>query len=135
MNTSLNPSLNQNLNAALSNPTHLAQPDQRQQATAHAQGSENNRTDTVLDETKQNLRASWPVIRAILVVWAVAVWLLLVLMPGVEQITDAATAMLHLPNMLIGLALVGAMFAAYNLRSDGHMLWFLGVLLLLAGWM
>ena len=77
----------------------------------------------------------WPVIRGILVVWALAVWLLLVFMPGMDQISDAASAMLHMPNMFIGLGLVAAIFAAYNLRSDGHMLWFLGVLLLLAGWM
>ena len=36
---------------------------------------------------------------------------------------------------LIGLGLIGAIFASYSLRSDIHMLWFLGVLLLLAGWM
>jgi hypothetical protein len=77
----------------------------------------------------------WKVIRSILVVWAVGVWLLLVMMPGVQQISDAASAMLHIPHVLIGLVLIGAIFAAYNLRSDGHMLWFLGVLLLLAGWM
>nr|CAA6828944.1 MAG: Unknown protein [uncultured Thiotrichaceae bacterium] len=77
----------------------------------------------------------WKVIRGILVVWAVGVWALLVLMPGVQQISDIASAILHLPYMFIGLGLIGAIFAAYNLRSDGHLLWFLGVLLLLAGWM
>lgn len=77
----------------------------------------------------------WRVIRGILVVWAVGVWALLVLMPGVQQISDITSAMLHLPYMFIGLGLIGAIFAAYNLRSDGHLLWFLGVLLLLAGWM
>ena len=132
----MNTSINQNMNPALNHSTGLVQPNQPKAAAPTASNNpENDRTDTVLDEARNNLRTSWPVIRAILVVWAVAVWLLLVLMPGIEQITDAATAMLHLPNMLIGLALVGAMFAAYNLRSDGHMLWFLGVLLLLAGWM
>ncbi len=77
----------------------------------------------------------WKVIRAVLVVWAVAVWLLLVMMPGIGEIVDMATAMLHLPHMFIGLGLIGAIFASYSLRSDAHMLWFLGVLLLLAGWM
>ncbi len=80
-------------------------------------------------------REVWKILRAVLVVWALAVWLLLVMMPGMEQISNMATAMLHLPNMFIGLGLVCAIFAAYNLRSDGHLLWFLGVLLLLAGWM
>ena len=132
----MNTSINQNMNPALNHSTGLVQPNHHKPAAQTASNNlETDRTDTVLDEARNNLRTSWPVIRAILVVWAVAVWLLLVLMPGIEQITDAATAMLHLPNMLIGLALVGAMFAAYNLRSDGHMLWFLGVLLLLAGWM
>ena len=77
----------------------------------------------------------WKVIRGVLVVWAVAVWLLLVMMPGMQQIIDITTAMLHLPHMFIGLGLIGAIFASYSLRSDIHMLWFLGVLLLLAGWM
>lgn len=77
----------------------------------------------------------WKVIRSVLVVWAVAVWLLLVMMPGVQQISDATTAMLHVPHMFIGLGLIGAIFASYSLRSDAHLLWFLGVLLLLAGWM
>ena len=77
----------------------------------------------------------WRVLRAVLVVWAIAVWLLLVMMPGAQQISDMASAMLHLPHMFIGLGLIGAIFASYSLRSDIHMLWFLGVLLLLAGWM
>ena len=77
----------------------------------------------------------WKVLRGVLVVWAIAVWLLLVMMPGMDQIVDMATAMLHLPHMFIGLGLIGAIFASYSLRSDIHMLWFLGVLLLLAGWM
>ena len=77
----------------------------------------------------------WKVLRGVLVVWAVAVWLLLVMMPGLDQIVDMATAMLHLPHMFIGLGLIGAIFASYSLRSDAHLLWFLGVLLLLAGWM
>ncbi len=77
----------------------------------------------------------WKVTRAVLVVWAVAVWALLILMPGVEQISDVDSAILHLPYMLIGLALVGAVAAAHSLRADGHLLWFLGVLLMLAGWM
>ncbi|MEZ5447915.1 MAG: hypothetical protein R3E89_02445 [Thiolinea sp.] len=76
----------------------------------------------------------WRIIRSLLVIWAVAVWLLLVMMPGVQQIQDMTSAMLHLPNIFIGLGLIGAIFAAYNLRSDGHMLWFLGVLVMLAGW-
>ncbi len=77
----------------------------------------------------------WRVIRGVLVVWAVAVWLLLVMMPGMQQIIDIGSAMLHLPHMFIGLGLVGAIFASYSLRSDAHLLWFLGVLLLIAGWM
>ncbi len=80
-------------------------------------------------------REVWIVIRGVLVVWALGVWLLLVMMPGIDQISNAATAMLHLPNVFMGLGLIGAIFAAYNLRLDGHLLWFLGVLLLLAGWM
>ncbi|MBU0653597.1 MAG: hypothetical protein KJ914_00525 [Gammaproteobacteria bacterium] len=77
----------------------------------------------------------WKVTRAVLVIWAVGVWALLILMPGVEQISDVDSATLHLPYMLIGLALVGAVAAAHSLKADGHLLWFLGVLLMLAGWM
>ena len=77
----------------------------------------------------------WKVTRGLLVVWAIAVWALLILLPGVEQISNLASAVLHLPYMLIGLALVGAVAAAHSLRADGHLLWFLGVLLMLAGWM
>jgi hypothetical protein len=76
----------------------------------------------------------WKVTRALLVVWAVAVWALLILLPGVGQISNMASATLHLPYMLIGLALVGAVVAAHSLKADGHLLWFLGVLLMLAGW-
>lgn len=77
----------------------------------------------------------WTVTRTLLVLWAVGIWSLLILLPGVEQVSDMATATLHLPYVLIGLVLVGAVMASHNLRADGHLLWFLGVLLLLAGWM
>lgn len=77
----------------------------------------------------------WQITRSLLVVWAVAVWALLILLPGVEQIGDLDSATLHLPYMLIGLVLVGAVVAAHSLRADRHLLWFLGVLLMLAGWM
>jgi hypothetical protein len=53
----------------------------------------------------------------------------------VEGVSDLASATLHLPYVLIGLVLVGGVLAAQNLRADGHLLWFLGVLLMLAGWM
>jgi hypothetical protein len=76
----------------------------------------------------------WKVTRGLLVVWAIAVWALLILLPGMEQISNMASATLHLPYMLIGLALVGGVTAAHSLKADGHLLWFLGVLLLLAGW-
>jgi hypothetical protein len=77
----------------------------------------------------------WKVTRALLAVWAVAVWALLILLPGVEGVSDLASATLHLPYVMIGLVLVGGVLAAQNLRADGHLLWFLGVLLMLAGWM
>ncbi len=76
----------------------------------------------------------WKVTRGLLVVWAIAVWALLILLPGMEQMSNLASATLHLPYVLIGLALVGGVTAAHNLKADGHLLWFLGVLLLLAGW-
>lgn len=76
----------------------------------------------------------WKVTRAILVVWAAAVWILLVLLPGIGQIDSMEAATLHLPYVLMGLVLVGGVLAAYSLRADRHLLWFLGVLLMLAGW-
>lgn len=77
----------------------------------------------------------WHVTRALLVVWALAVWALLILLPGLEKIINIETAMLHLPYVLIGLVLVGAVIAAHSLHADRHLLWFLSVLLMLAGWM
>ena len=85
--------------------------------------------------TQLDLKEAWKVIRWILVAWALGVWILLVMLPGMDKIINATTAMLHLPSMFIGLGLIGAIFASYNMRSDAHLLWFLGVLLLLAGWM
>ena len=82
-----------------------------------------------------DFKEAWGVIRWVLVAWSLGVWLLLVMMPGLDKIINASTAILHLPNMFIGLGLIGAIFAAYSMRSDKHLLWFLGVLLLLAGWM
>ncbi|MFI0398486.1 MAG: hypothetical protein ACH34X_05370 [Thiolinea sp.] len=82
-----------------------------------------------------DLKEAWGVIRWVLVAWAIGVWLLLVMMPGMDKIINATTAMLHLPTVFIGLGLIAAIFASYSMRSDKHLLWFLGVLLLLAGWM
>ena len=76
----------------------------------------------------------WHITRALLVVWAVAIWGLLILLPGAYQITDLDSAALHIPYMLIGLVLVGAVFAAYQLHSTKALFWFLSVLCLLAGW-
>ena len=76
----------------------------------------------------------WQITRALLVVWAVAVWGLLILLPGMYQITDLASAALHMPYMLIGLVLVGAVSAAYKLHATKPLFWFLSVLCLLAGW-
>lgn len=76
----------------------------------------------------------WQITRALLVVWAVAIWGLLILLPGMYQITDLASAALHMPYMLIGLVLVGAVSAAYKLHATKPLFWFLSVLCLLAGW-
>ncbi len=90
--------------------------------------------DIELIADKPEWQLIWRVSRALLTLWAVAVWVLLVCLPGLEQIQDVPSAALHAPYILIGLVLVGAVLAAYNLNADGHLLWFLGVLLLLAGW-
>lgn len=91
--------------------------------------------DMLRAQGKPEWRQVWKITRALLVVWAMAVWALLILLPGIDQISNVETATLHLPYMLIGLALVGAVVAAHSLRADRHLLWFLGVLLMLAGWM
>lgn len=93
------------------------------------------RSDTQEINHSFDLAEAWGVIRWVLVAWAIGVWLLLVMLPGMDKIINATTAMLHLPIIFIGLGLIGAIFAAYNMRSDKHLLWFLAVLLLLAGWM
>ena len=76
----------------------------------------------------------WQTTRLLLVVWAVAVWVLLILLPAMAQMHDAESLMRHLPYVFMGLGLVGAVLAAHSLHTDGHLLWFVGVLLLLAGW-
>lgn len=96
---------------------------------------ESDASDTDEIKNQLNLVEAWGVIRWALVAWAIGVWLLLVMLPGMDKIINATTAMMHLPNIFIGLGLIGAIFASYNMRSDKHLLWFLGVLLLLAGWM
>jgi hypothetical protein len=91
-------------------------------------------TPTLALPAKPEWGQVWHVTRAVLVVWAVAVWALLILLPGMAQINNMETATLHLPYVLMGLVFVGAVIAAHRLRADRHLLWFLGVLLLLAGW-
>lgn len=77
----------------------------------------------------------WQSTRLLLVVWAVAVWVLLILLPNIMQMHDLHGVTHYLPYVVMGLGLVGAVLAAHSLRLDGHLLWFVGVLLLLAGWM
>lgn len=86
-------------------------------------------------QDKPEWKEVWKVTRALLVVWAVAVWALLILLPGIDQISNMESATLHLPYVLMGLVFVGGVVAAHSLRADRHLLWFLGVLLMLAGWM
>ena len=80
-------------------------------------------------------REVWQTTRLLLVVWAVAVWVLLILLPSITQIHDLLGLAHYLPYVVMGFGLVGAVLAAHSLRLDGHLLWFVGVLLLLAGWM
>ena len=91
-------------------------------------------TTTWRELVQTNWREVWQTTRLLLVVWAFAVWVLLILLPGMLQIRDWDSATQHLPYIFMGLGLVGAVMAAHSLRDDGHLLWFLGVLLLLAGW-
>ncbi|WP_020393623.1 hypothetical protein [Thiolinea disciformis] len=110
-----------------------------QAATAlHSAGGIGFTSATLQDEPLhwfQQFQVAWPILRSILVVWASAVWILLVMLPGMEQISGLSSAMLHLPSVFIGLGLLVSLFVAYKLELDGHFLWFLGALLLLAGWM
>ena len=76
----------------------------------------------------------WQITRALLMVWTIAIWGLLILLPRIYQITDLTSAALHMPYMLIGLVLVGAVSAAYKLHATKPLFWFLSVLCLLAGW-
>lgn len=85
-------------------------------------------------QSRIDLKKVWTVIRAVLVVWSVAVWVLLIMLPVFDKVKDINTAIIHIPHVFIGLGLIGAIFAAYSLKSDMHLLWFIGVLLLLAGW-
>lgn len=106
----------------------------------HSAGSIGFSSSTLSDEPLPanwliRLQENWPILRSILVIWAIGVWLLLIMLPGVEQISNATSAMLTVPHIFIGLGLLVSMFVAYNLKLDAHFLWFLSALLLLAGWM
>jgi hypothetical protein len=104
-------------------------------SVSNVPAGQNDTMEKVLLSANPDWVGIWKVTRSLLVVWAVAVWALLILLPGVDQITNVASASLHVPYMLIGLVLVGAVIASHSLKADGHLLWFLGVLLMLAGWM
>ncbi len=77
----------------------------------------------------------WKFIRPILVIWAAAVWLLLIAIPGIQQVHDLHTALINIPYIVIGAALLGGIYTAHTVPADGHLMGFLLVLLLLAGWM
>ncbi|MEN9432809.1 MAG: hypothetical protein RLZZ422_398 [Pseudomonadota bacterium] len=77
----------------------------------------------------------WVIIRSAIAVAAVLVWILFIVLPGMEAITNLDQMALHFPQVVTGLGLLGGIMAAYSLRADGHFIWFTTTLLLLAGWM
>ena len=77
----------------------------------------------------------WAAIRSLLAALSIMVWMLMILLPGMDEISNLDLMARHLPHVVIGLGLVGAIMAAYSLRSDGHLVWFTITLLILAGWM
>ncbi|PID64292.1 MAG: hypothetical protein CR963_00985, partial [Gammaproteobacteria bacterium] len=56
----------------------------------------------------------WKIIRPILVIWATAVWLLLVAVPGIQQTHNLHTALVNVLYIVIGAALLGAIYTAYT---------------------
>ncbi len=89
----------------------------------------------ITDQAQYDFQEIWKFVRPILVIWAAAVWLLLIAIPGIQQVHDLHTALINIPYIVIGAALLGGIYTAHTVPADGHMIGFLGVLLLLAGWM
>lgn len=77
----------------------------------------------------------WGITRGIITAAAILIWMLLILLPGMEDINNLDQMALHLPQVVTGLGLLGGIMAAYSLKADGHLIWFTVTLLLLAGWM
>lgn len=77
----------------------------------------------------------WGITRGIITAAAILIWMLLILLPGMEDINNLDQMALHLPQVVTGLGLLGGIMAAYSLKADGHLIWFTATLLLLAGWM
>ncbi|WP_020558246.1 hypothetical protein [Thiofilum flexile] len=79
--------------------------------------------------------AGWGMMRGIIAAAAILIWILLILLPGMDDINNLDQLALHLPLVVTGLGLLGGIMAAYSLKADGHLIWFTATLLLLAGWM
>lgn len=84
----------------------------------------------------------WRVVRPLLLVWAWAIWGLIIALPSVELVKDIHSAFLHLPYPLVGIVLVGGMSLSLKwsgkqnaYASDTRYIVFLAALLSLAGWM
>lgn len=74
-------------------------------------------------------------LRFVLGLWSVAVWLLLIALPGLLQSRSFNGFALHFPYVLIGLVILGGIGYALRALADGHLLWFSSVLFLLGTWM
>lgn len=77
----------------------------------------------------------WGITRGIIAAASILIWMLLILLPGMNDINTLDQMALHLPQVVTGLGLLGGIMAAYSLKADGHLIWFTATLLLLAGWM
>lgn len=77
----------------------------------------------------------WAITRSLIAAASILIWILLIVLPGMEEINNLDQMALHFPQIVTGLGLLGGIMAAYSLRADGHLIWFTATLLLLAGWM
>lgn len=93
-----------------------------------------NPIKTPVEIPRESRVTAWQVIRLALVVWSFGVWVLLILMPAIELIVDVNALIHHLPPVLLSAALLGGIYLTCQTGANGLMLWFVCVLLMIAGW-
>lgn len=66
--------------------------------------------------------------------YAVLVWLLLVVVDALRQIHDLNSFALHMPVVLVGTGYLGAIHIAWRRNNTAMLIWFLSILWMLGMW-